>query len=195
MVTSVINSGVNLFIPASAPDSFQNPEVKALAEMMVTGFNNFLRSFEQYTGATQKDMTLWNSYVPSDTIITHQSRRLYAVASEAISFGDFINLHNAAGILNVRKSNGAAGLVKPAHGFCSTSGGVALGEVGEFILHSGLLAVTGLNPGQAIYQSSTPGLATTTPLVAAGTLEQFLGIGVQTNLAFVCITMGQYIQH
>lgn len=195
MSDGTISSLVNLYLPAAAPDSFQDPEVRAAVDLMLTGLNNFLRAFEAYTGATQKDMTLWSSLTPSDTIISGQHRRLYAVAAENLAYGDFINLVNSAGVLNIRKSNGAAGLVKPAHGWCSTSGGIAIGARGEVILKTGLLAIAGLAPGQAIYQSATPGLASTTPLTAAGQLEQFIGIGVASNLAYIDISMGQYIQH
>lgn len=190
-----INSLINLFLPAAAPESFQDPQVKAAVDLMLTGFNNILRGLEQYTGATQKDVTLWNSLVPGDTIISGQHRRLYGIANEALAFGDFINLVNVAGVLQFRKSNGAAGVVKPAHGFCITIGGIAIGNFGEVTLKSGLLAVTGLLPGQAIYQSATPGLAGTVALVGAGQLEQFIGIGVASNLAYIDISMGSYIQH
>lgn len=190
-----INSLVNLFLPAASPDSFTDPQVKAAVDLYLTGFANFLRYFEEFTGATQKDMTLWTSLLPSDTIISGQHRRLYGKASENLAFGDFINLVNVAGVLNFRKSNGAAGLVKPAHGWCSTIGGILIAETGEVILKSGLLAVTGLLPGQAIYQSATPGLAGTVALVGAGQLEQFIGIGVASDLAYIDISMGSYIQH
>ena len=154
-----------------------------------------LRAFEQYTGATQKDITEWSSLSPSDTLIRHQAGRLYAVASEAIAFGEFVNLHNVAGVLNIRKANGAAGTVRPAYGYCSTTGGIALGAKGEVILSQGLLAVGGLNPGQAIYLSAVAGAPTTVALTGAGQLEQFLGIGVAANLAYINISSGQFIQH
>lgn len=190
-----IASLINLYLPASSPEFFKDPEVRAAVDMFLTGFANFLRGFEQYTGATQKDVTQWSSLLPSDTIISGQHRRLYGIASETLAYGNFINLVNSAGTLKFRKSDGAAGLVKPCHGWCSTSGGIPIGEVGEVTLKTGLLAVAGIAPGQAIYQSTTPGLATTTALTGAGQLEQFIGIGVVTDLAYIDISLGQYIQH
>lgn len=195
MAATPTNSLINLSIPATAPDGFTEPQVKAAVELFLNGFNNFLREFERYTGATQKDVTLWPNLLPSDTLIRNQAGRLYAIASEAISVGDFVNLHNVAGVLNVRKANGAAGLVKPANGYCSTTGGVALGASGEFILSQGILTITGILPGQNIYLSTTPGLASVTPLTGAGQLEQYIGVGVANNLASIDISCGQYVQH
>lgn len=195
MTTASINSVVNLNVPATAPDGFKNPEVRAAVELFLNGLNNLLREFETYTGATQKDVTLWSSLKPTDTLIRHQAGRLYVIAGENLSVGDFINLYNDGGVLKVRKSNGTAGTIRPAHGYCSTSGGILTGNIGEVILAQGELAVTGLLPGQPIYLSTVAGLATVTPLTGVGQLEQFLGIGVATNLAYINIAMGQYIQH
>lgn len=189
------NSVVNLNVPAIAPDGFTTPEVRAAVELFLNGFNNFLRSFEQYVGATQKDVTLWPFLVPSDTLLRHQAGRLYGVAGEVLANGDFVNIYNNAGILNFRKSNGTAGTIRPAHGYCSTSGGIGIGAIGEIILAQGILAVSGILPGQPIYLSTSAGLATTTALTGAGQLEQYIGIGVANNLAYIDISMGQYIQH
>lgn len=195
MAVSKINSIVNLNLPSSSPDLFTDPEVRQLAELVINALTTFLGEFEKYVGATQKDITTWSSQLPSDTLLRHQPGRLYVTASEAIAFGDFINLHSSAGVLNVRKANGAAGLVKPAWGYCSTTAGIALGARGEVILSQGIQTITGVLPGQPIYMSTSPGQATTTPLTGAGQLEQFLGFGVANNLAYIDIATGQYIQH
>lgn len=190
-----VNSVVNLNAPATVPDGFENPEVRAAVELFLGSQLNLLRALEQYVGITQKDITLWNSIVPSDTLLRHQAGRLYVTASEAISFGHFINLHNNAGVLNCRKAQGTAGTVRVAQGYCNDADGAAIGERTEVILSSGLLAVGGVAPGQAIYLSTVAGVPTTVPLTGAGQLEQFLGIGVATNLVYIDISLGQYIQH
>lgn len=189
------NSVVNLNLPASIADGFTDPEVKALADILAISLNNFLREFERFVQATQKDITLWPSLQPLDTLLRHQEGRLYVTAGETLAFGDFINLYSNAGVLNVRKCNGTSGTVRPAHGFCSTAAGIPIGTIGEVILSQGLLVISGVLPGQAIYLSTSAGQATTTALTGAGQLEQFIGIGVANNLAYIDITMGQYIQH
>lgn len=195
MATTPTNSVINLNVPAVAPDGFEDPQVKAAVELFLNGMNNLLREMERYGGFTQKDITLWSSLLPTDTLLRHQTGRLYVTASEAISLGDFVNLHNNAGVLNARKANGASGAVKATRGFCSTVGGIALGARGEVILSQGLLTISGVNPGDNVFLSATPGQGTLTALTGAGQLEQYLGTAVATNLVYVDITMGQYIQH
>jgi hypothetical protein len=195
MAGSVVNSVMNLNLPSAAADSISDPEVKALADQMILTFANFQQEIERYSGITQKDITTWSNQLPTDTLLTHQLRRLYVKASEALLFGDLINLHNVAGILNARKANGTAGTVRAARGFCSTAGGIGINAIGEVILHSGILAIAGVLPGQDIFLSTTAGLAGTVPLTGAGQLEQYIGTGVASNLAFINIAMGQFLQH
>lgn len=189
------NSLVNLSLPDKAPEQFTDPQARSAVELFIVSLNNMLREFERYVGATQKDVTLWSSILASDTLIRHEAGRLYAKASENIAFGDFINLHNVAGICNIRKANAAAGIVKPARGFCSTTAGIAIGAFGEVILSQGLLTISGINPGDAVYLSTSPGQGSLTPAVGAGQLEQFIGFGVASNLVQIDITQGSYLQH
>lgn len=195
MANTPTNSIVNLSLPDKAPEQFTDPQARSAVELFIVSLNNMLREFERYVGATQKDVTLWNSLLASDTLIRHQAGRLYAKASEDIAFGDFINLHNVAGVCNIRKANAAAGLVKPSRGFCSTTAGIITGSFGEVILSQGLLTISGVVTGDAVYLSTTPGLGSLTPATGAGQLEQFIGFGVANNLVQVDITHGSYLQH
>lgn len=195
MANTPTNSLINLSLPDKAPEQFTEPQPRAAVELFIVSLNNMLREFERYVGATQKDVTLWSSLLPSDTLIRHQAGRFYVKASENIAFGDFINLHNVAGVCNVRKANAAAGLVKPARGFCSTIAGIPIGGFGEVILSQGLLAIAGVSAGDAIYLSTSPGQGTLAAPVGAGQLEQFIGFGVASNLAMIDITHGSYLQH
>lgn len=190
-----VNSVMNFNLPKAVADSVSDPEVKSLADQVVLTFANVQQEMERYLGITQKDITTWANLLPSDTLLTHQVRRLYVKASEALIFGDLVNLHNVAGVLNARKANGVAGTVRPARGFCSTVAGIGIGAIGEIVFKSGILAIAGILPGQDIYLSAVAGLATTAPLVGVGQLEQYIGTGVASNLAFIDMTLGQYIQH
>lgn len=190
-----LNSIINLNIPAVVPDGFQNPEVRSAVEMFLNSMNNLLRSVEQYSGITQKDITTWNSIIPSDTLLRHQLGRFYVEASEDIPLNNFINLHNVAGVTKARKAQGTAGTVRKAHGFCSTTGGMLTGNIGEVILSQGLVAIGGVAPGQDIFLSLVAGVPGLVALTGAGQLEQYLGTGVATNLVYIDISMGQFIQH
>lgn len=190
-----INSVINLNLPAVVPDAFTNPEVRAAVEMFLNTFNNLLRSIEQFGGFTSKDVTQWNVLQPSDTLLRYQLGRLYPIASEDIPFGSFINLHDSGGELRARKANAAAGSVRPARGYCSQDGGILTGERGEIILSLGLVGIAGVAPGQEIFLSTIAGVATLVAPVAVGTLTQYLGVGVATDIVYVDIASGFYRQN
>lgn len=194
MATTPTNSIINLGLPSVTPDNFTDSQIKAVVELVLNGINNLLREIERFTGMTQKDISLWNSILPSDTLLAHNLRRLYVTAFENLIFGDIINLFNDAGNLKARKANAAAGLVKPADGFCSTTTGILAGSRGEVILYSGINIITGVSRGDRIFLSTSPGQATIVAPVGAGQLEQFLGIGVDTNIVFMNMA-GKYLQH
>jgi len=94
------------------------------------------------------------------------------VASEALSAGDFVNVYNNAGTLNVRKADATTN-GKEAHGFVlaavlsSANATVYLGGV-----NTGVSAKT---PGTTYYLSTTPGASTATAPSATGNLVQKLG--------------------
>lgn len=199
MASPPINSVLNIGIPALTPDQFdEQPDVKAAVELFINVFNNLQQLLEQYGGFTQKDITLWSSLKPSDTLLAHQPRRLYAKAFGNIAYGDMVNVFNNAGVMNVQPADAAAALVKRAHGFCSTSAGVLTGNRGEFIIGEGLVTLAGVNPGDVLFLSAAgvPGkVVANVPPVAVGQLEQTLGFGVDFNLMYFRPTGGTYIQH
>lgn len=187
-----INSSINLGLPDKAPDDIKNPEVRAVYEFAINSINNLLRSIEQFTGITTKDITQWPQLRPPDTLLKQNLGRYYVRASENLAFGNFVNIHNNAGECNVQKANSIA---KPAHGYCNIPNGAIAGQITEIILAQGILVILGLNAGDKIYLSNIPGVAGIAPDVAAGRIEQFLGLAVAPGIAYIDIAMGQYIQH
>lgn len=199
MASPPINSLLNIGIPALTPDQFdENPEVKAAVELFINVFFNLQQLLEQYGGYTQKDITLWNSLAPTDTLLAHQPRRLYAKAFQNHAFGDIVNIFNNAGVMNAQLADAAAGLVKRAFGFCNTTAGILAGARGEYILFEGLLPLVGVVPGDILYLSAAgiPGkVVANVPPVGVGQLEQTLGMGIDFNLAYFRPAIGTYIQH
>lgn len=191
----VINSSINIGLPAEAPQGFKHPEVRAAVDLLIQTANNLIRQVEQYCGVTQKDPSLWSSLIPQETLLRQNLGRLYCIAGVNIAFGEFVNLYDDAGVLKARLAEATSGNVRKAHGYCSTSGGIAIGTSGEIILSQGLLAIAGIAPGQNIFLSTTPGIPSVVAATAAGQLEQFLGFGVATNLAYIDIATGPYVQH
>lgn len=179
-----ISSNINLALPAQVPENFINLEVQASVRLMLNAMRNLLRGVEQYGGFTQKDETLWPDLTPSDTLLRHQLGRLYVMAGADLVFGNFINLYNAAGTLKVKKADSTVPLA--AYGYCNDVNGVLTGSYTEVILGLGLLVINGVTPGAPIYLAGN-GLAALAPDTTAGHINQYLGIGVATNLAYIDI--------
>lgn len=91
-------------------------------------------------------------------------------ATEALSAGDFVNVH-AGG---VRKADAATN--KPAHGFVLAS--VANGAQANVVAEGTNTAVTGLTMGPVWLSATTPGAATNTPPSGSGKIVQPLGAAV-----------------
>lgn len=193
-VTS-INSLIDLSLPSVTPEAFENPEVRAALEIFITTQTNLLHALEQYLGVTQKDTSLWSILKASDTLLAHQLNRFYAIAGENLAQNDIINIYNDSGTAKARKANATSGSVRPARGFCSTTGGVTSGNRGEFILSQGIIAVSGVVAGDIVYLSTTAGTLTLTAPTGAGQLEQFFGFGVATDLVLMNLSGGPYVQH
>lgn len=100
-------------------------------------------------------------------------------ASEALAAGDFVNIHNVAGVPNVRKAD-AATSGKEAHGFVLAA--VASGANATVYFEGQNTQVTGKTPGARQYLSPiTPGAATETPPSAAGQVVQFVGVALSAT--------------
>src|SRR5258708_24366837 len=189
---NVLNSQINLALPDTPPDGIRSPEVKAVYDFVINSLNNLLRGIEQFVGITTKDITQWPQLKPTDTLLRFQEGRLYVIASENIAQYAFVNLFSNGGVLNVRNSDS---LGKPAHGYCNILNGVLAGARTEVILSQGIMPVAALLPGQAIYLSHVLGSPSIVPDVASRRNVQSLGIGVAPGIAYIDISLGQYIQH
>ena len=190
-----VNSQINLGLPQNAPEGFVDPQIRAAVELYLQVMNQLLTALETFSGITQKDVSLWNSLQPTDTLLRQNTGRFYLIAGENLSLGDLINLYDDVGVCKARKANAASGLVKPANGYWNVSGGTLLGAFGEAILSQGIIGVPGILSGQAIYLSTTPGTASITPPTGAGQLEQYIGVGIANDIAYIDIATGPYVQH
>jgi hypothetical protein len=110
------------------------------------------------------------------------------------SLRELVNLYSPGlGVLSARNAN-ATNANKPCDGFCSQPSGILAGQVGEVILNDGMnTSLSGLTVGSRYFLDTTNGLVTTTAPVAAGNLEQSLGIAITaTALRF---WTGKQVQH
>lgn len=153
-----------------------------------------LRTFVQYCGVGPRNPDDWSILAGSPTtLLSGNLRRFYVTASEAITYGAMVSLFSSAGVLKVRNAN-ATNNTRPCDGYCSTPGGIALGVTGEVILSTGLLgSLVGLVIGQRYYLGTANGALSTVAPVAAGNIEQYLGIAITTTDLYV--NTGYWIQH
>jgi hypothetical protein len=107
-----------------------------------------------------------------------------AASSENLTAGDFVNLYDNAGTINVRKGDATTN-GKPAHGFVLANT-VSPAAATVYVLSAQNSAVAGLTVGLDYYLSTTPGGVTSTPPSAAGNVVQLLGRSTSaTNLLFI----------
>ncbi len=99
------------------------------------------------------------------------------VASEALSAGDFVNIHNSTGA-RVRKAD-ASGTGKEAMGFVLTA--VASGATATVYFEGTNTAVTGQTPGKVYLDPGNPGKATATVPTTAGHIVQEVGFATSAT--------------
>lgn len=186
------NSPIDFQIGQKPPEDLP-PQIQAVAEEQYNFNQRVIQALTDYCGIGAQPASLWAQLQGSPvTLLRANLGRLYVLAEEALAFGAMISLHNVAGVLTARNAN-ATNNTRPCDGYCSVPGGITLGLVGEVIIGPGTATITGVTIGQRYYLSTANGLLSTVPAVAAGNIEQYLGIGIDTSTVY--ITPHYWIQH
>lgn len=174
----------NFFIGQTPPDDLP-ADVHGTFSVVYAAIQQVIQTLVTNCGVGSRNNSQWAILAGSaSTLLGSNLNRFYATASENITFGAAVHFTNVAGILNARNAN-ATNNTKPARGFCNTIGGVATGNIAEFIINSGTVTLAGLTPGQNYFLSTTNGVVSNTPAVAAGNIEQYLGFAINsTTLSF-----------
>ena len=142
---------------------------------------DFTRNF---CGIASQPKTLWSQLTAAQSILAQNAHRTYLQATETITTGAIVNVFNSGGKAKCRNAN-ATNNTKPAHGFCNVVGGGVNGDFLEIILFKGLNTLfSGLTPGQEYWLSIVDGVVTSVAPVAAGNIEQFLGVALDANSLF-----------
>lgn len=177
----------------SPPDGIPEDLRPAFAELY-KALRTIRNVFHDYVGIGQHSNQIWSLLNYFDTLHTASMGRFYAQANEDIAYGYAVNITVTGAELRLQKAN-ATNNTKPCHGFCTTLGGIATGARGEVILNNGLLVgVAGLTRGTRYFLSTTGGLLTTVAPIAAGNIEQALGLALDTS-ALLFATDFDFIQH
>lgn len=191
--TQIYNSPVNFFLAQDPPAGIKDPLVRGSLVEVYNGIQNLIQALVNNCGIGPQPTDVQQQLSGSAaTLQSGNLNRLYVKASESIVFGALVNLHNIAGNLRVRNAN-ATDNTKPADGYCSVFGGIAIGTVGEVQLGHGVTQFAGLVVGSRYFLFTANGLVSTVPAVAAGNIEQYIGVAITDVDLF--INLGYWIQH
>lgn len=188
------SSVVNFQLPLS-PDPKIPPAILAAINPLYGAMQQVFITFTNNCGISSQPVNLWEQFAtqaPDQTVLAANMGRVYLTPSEDIAFGAMASLWNNAGVFSARNAN-ATNNTKPADCFCITPGGLVAGVVGEFILSCGMVPINGVVAGTRYYLSTVNGLITAVAPVAAGNIEQYLGIGFPNNQFY--FNAHYWIQH
>jgi hypothetical protein len=120
-------------------------------------------------------------------------RRMYVIASEALTYGALVNIHDVAGRTNGRFAN-ATTSARPCHGICNTPGTAAIGATVEIALPGCITSsVGGLARGQQYFLSTVNGVMTNVAPAAVGNIRQGIGFGLDPNILFFMPDSGWFV--
>jgi hypothetical protein len=167
------------------------PEQQAAFSQIYGSIQQIIYSLVTNCGVGPRNTSQWVELAGNTTTILQGNlSRFYVQATENIAFGAAVNFVNSAGTIMVRNANANG---KVCRAFCTTSGGILAGAVGEVQVGQGTIPIAGLVPGAAYWLSTSNGLIVNAPVVGAGQIEQFLGFALSSTVLSFNIAAG--IQH
>ncbi len=173
-------SSPNFVIPYAVPANTP-PQFMGLVSPIYIAFQNIIQTLINFCGIAPRNSTqLLSSLNDPTACLANNVHRFYTEATETIAQGSPINLYASSGVLFVRNAS-ATNNTKQADGFCSQSGGITAGAVGEVILGDGVATTSGLTPGTRYYLGTTAGSYSATAPSAAGNISQPLGIALTST--------------
>lgn len=177
---------------STTPPNLDPPNAASIEEIYSFS-KQVIQAFIDVCGTDPQQQLIWPQLAGNpNTVRRGNLGRFYVQASEAILGYNAVSLHNVGGFIRARNAN-AANNSRPCDGFTGDVSGIAVGSVGEVILHSGVAQFSGLVPGTRYYLDTTNGIVTAVKPVAAGNIEQYVGVALDsTHLAF---NLGGWIQH
>ena len=147
----------------------------ALVLPLYRAVNNLSNKVSAATGNVQLSTAELSQVAPFGGLIDAQNMRAVAQASEALVYGQLVNLYDVAGVVTARKADCA--LLRPAHGIVASLNGAAVGAYCEILFMRGrTAAVTGSTLGTQYWLSTAGQIQATKPV--APNLIQPVAIGL-----------------
>lgn len=147
----------------------------------------------QYGGYEEADEGLQNMANVLATAGPYK-RRVYVQTQEAMPYGSIVHLlDDGAGNLVARYAN-ATDNTRPGTGINNTAGVSAIGDTIEVVLPGAYVtSIGGLTPGTRYFLSTSDGLITAAPPVAAGNVVEALGYAFDANTLYFFPDTGWYV--
>lgn len=193
MTSTAFRYSTNLVIPSTSSINDQ------IGQEEMTYVFNALRALathlDELTGGLQPLVTDWPNISPAISNLGNNLFRFYAQADAAITYGQFVNFHNATATTVKARPAQANGFANVAAGYCVDPNGVANGAWGEFCCGPGLnYGISGLTPGNWYFLSPTvAGSITATQPTTIGQVIQLVGIAI-TDRILITGAFNQWLQ-
>lgn len=182
MSQSQLDSPIQLTLPQVAQG--MPKDIQPFFQDLYDAIYQLQLAFVNYAGVAPQPKSVWSQILASQTVLAQNMDRTYLQATETIATAAMVNVFNSGGIAKVQNANATTG-AKPCHGYCNVAGGGVAGDFLEIIMFKGLCTLfSGLTPGQEYFLSTVAGSIQTVKPVAAGNIEQFLGVALDANSLF-----------
>lgn len=189
------NSPVSFFVSQNPPDALkeEHPVIYAAFSELYNAMQQVILTFINNCGIGPQPAVQWDQIAGNPiTVLCGNLRRFYVFATENIQLGAMVSLWNDGAGIKARNAN-ATNNTKPMDAYCSSPAGILAGHSGEVTLSTGLAIINGLTPGQRYWLAISDGQVQNAPPVAAGNIEQYLGIALDTTHLY--INAHYWIQH
>ena len=177
-----LNSPLSLSLtqtPVDWPKELQGP-----AQDLYSAVFQLQNAFVNFSGIAPQPKSLWSQLTAAQSIFAQNMGRTYLQATETITAGAIVNVFNSGGKAQCRNAN-ATNNTRPAHGYCNVVGGGIVGDYLEIVMFKGLCTLfAGLTPGQEYWLAIANGQVQNAAPVAAGNIEQFVGVALDANSLF-----------
>lgn len=169
--------------PLVIPDNSNVEDKKTFDELnyVFNALRTLALQLDSLTGALSPLQSNWPTVDPQSSILGNNTNKFYALCSENIAYGSFVNFFNKDSISVYARNAQASSAAKGAWGFCVTAGGFMAGNWGEFVVGPGVnYALASMIPGSVYYldPTSTSGQINSGAPTTPGQIRQVVGVAL-----------------
>lgn len=168
----LISSGLPSY-PANLPDK----EVGMILPLY-RAIHNLDNRLSVTSGNVQYSSAEMGQLAPFTGLIDANNKKIFAQATEVLTFGTVVNIYDVAGVVSARKADCA--LLYQAHGIVNSVSGAAIGAYCEILFIQGRTpAITGATLGTQYWLSTAGQVQAVKPI--APNIIQPVGYGLGTS--------------